>query len=332
MITVTLYVRADCHLCEQAEVELESLQEEYPHRLVLVDVDSEPDLRRAYGFDVPVLEVGPYKLHAPLNRPDMAMTLGAAIDRQDQLNKADSTAFQKAAARAQEMTGTDRLSFWIARHYLLVFNLFLLLYVGLPFLAPLFMKTGLKPAADVIQVIYRPLCHQWGFRSWYLFGEQAFYPHAAAQMQGFTSFEQATGITDANDPGRLKAREYAGNELVGYKVPLCERDVAIWGAMLFFGLLFAVVGRRIPPLHWLMWVLVGLVPVSLDGFSQLFSQLNITWLSQVLPYRESTPLLRTLTGFLFGFTTAWFGFPVVEEVMRDSRLFFIKKSARSIKD
>jgi uncharacterized membrane protein len=77
----------------------------------------------------------------------------------------------------------------------------------------------------------------------------------------------------------------------------------------------------------LVWFIIGLGPIGLDGFSQLISQLNITALQGFLPYRESTPLLRTLTGFLFGFTTAWFGYPSIEEAMADARRVFSKKFA-----
>jgi len=44
-----------------------------------------------------------------------------------------------------------------------------------------------------------------------------------------------------------------------------------------------------------------------------------------LPYRESTPFLRLLTGFLFGFGTAWFGLPYVEESMRETLGLMDKK-------
>jgi uncharacterized membrane protein len=65
----------------------------------------------------------------------------------------------------------------------------------------------------------------------------------------------------------------------------------------------------------------------LDGFSQLFSQFNFPWLAALLPYRESTPFLRVLTGALFGFSTAWFAYPYIEESMAETRQFFIKKFA-----
>ena len=59
----------------------------------------------------------------------------------------------------------------------------------------------------------------------------------------------------------------------------------------------------------------------MDGFSQLISQLPYN----LLPFRESTPFLRTLTGVLFGFSTAWFGYPYVEESMKESTQYLQRK-------
>jgi len=49
-----------------------------------------------------------------------------------------------------------------------------------------------------------------------------------------------------------------------------------------------------------------------------------------LPYRESTPLLRTITGFLFGFATAWFGYPMAEEAMRDTQQYMGMKQRKAL--
>ncbi|NOY99881.1 MAG: DUF2085 domain-containing protein [Chloroflexi bacterium] len=324
MINVTLYTREDCHLCEQVVADLESLQEKIPHRLVLVDVDSDPALYDKYGQVIPVVEVGPYRLTAPFSRQDLMMTLGAASDRRTHLEHIDDKAYQERVQRGRTITGTDRFSDWISRHYLAVINFFLLLYVGLPFLAPALMKVGATAPANVIYRVYSPLCHQLGFRSWFLFGEQPVYPRVAAGVEGYETFGRATGIDEED---LWAARAFTGNEILGYKTALCQRDVALYGAMLLFGLIFALTGRRIRPLHWALWILIGIGPIGLDGFSQLISQMRIPALLSILPYRESTPFLRTLTGFLFGFSTAWFGFPYVEESMRETRQFLIKKFA-----
>lgn len=327
MITVTLYARTECHLCDQARSDLQELQSKIPHQLVVVDIDSDKVLQDQYLLEIPVVEIGPYRLRYPFTKQDLEMTLLAAKDRKSQLEKVDDRSYQQAVERGKKLNRTDKVSFWITRHYLLVLNFLLLLYVGLPFLAPVLKENGAGPAAELIYKVYRPLCHQWSFRSWFLFGEQFYYPHAAAQIPGVLTFEKVSGITDANDPSRIQARLFEGNKTVGFKVALCERDIAIWGAILLFGLIFALSGRRIKSLHWLVWLIIGIGPIALDGVSQLISQLNFPFIQTLLPYRESTPLLRTLTGFLFGFTTAWFGFPTIEEAMADTRRLLAKKIA-----
>ena len=75
------------------------------------------------------------------------------------------------------------------------------------------------------------------------------------------------------------ARKYIGDEQVGYKVAYCERDVAIYGAILLFGVLFSLTGKRIPALPWYLWILIGIVPIGLDGFSQLVSQPPLNFFS-----------------------------------------------------
>jgi uncharacterized membrane protein len=327
MVNVTLYTRKGCKLCEEAEADLKALQDVVPHKLAVIDIDSDSSLRDTFALEIPVVEVGPYRIKAPFTRQQLQMTIGAASDRRDQLERINDKAFQANTSGAQRITRSDRFSLWIAKHYLFVFNLFLILYVGIPFTAPIFKKVGWNGPADVVYKIYSPLCHQWAFRSFFLFGEQAYYPHAAAKMASVLTFEQVSGITDQNDPARLQARLFEGNPVVGYKIAFCERDVAIWGAMALFGILYAATGRRLPKMHWIIWILIGLVPIGLDGFSQLFSQIPSTFIQSFLPYRESTPFLRVLTGFLFGFSTAWFMFPLIEETMVDTRRLLSKKFA-----
>ena len=330
MLTVTLYMRQECHLCEQAKEDLLSLQEQYPHRLVEVDIDSDETLQRKYMLEIPVVEVGPYQIKAPFDKQKLMMTLGAASDRRGQLEEIGGEGYTSRVKRGQAISGADKVLFWFSRHYLAVLNLIMLLYVGLPFLAPVLMENGLTAPARIVYTIYSPLCHQFGFRSFFLYGEQAYYPLKEAGLN-VTDFETATGIQglhNPNDTSRWQARQYVGDETVGYKIALCERDVAIYAAILFFGLLFGLTGRRIPQLHWILWILLGLGPIGLDGFSQLFSQFDWQFLASILPYRESTPFLRVLTGFLFGFCTAWFAYPNIEESMQETRQFFAKKFAQ----
>jgi uncharacterized membrane protein len=330
LLNVTLYERPECKLCDEVREQLIELQSKFPHRLAEVDIESDPELQRKYFDQIPVVEVGPYKLRAPITRQALEMTLGAASDRRGQLQEVGGQAYQDRMRKAQQVGGSDRVYVWISKHYLAVLNLAIFLYVGLPFLAPALMKLDFAAPARLLYTIYSPLCHQFAFRSFFLFGQQPYYPLREAGLTGIKTFEQISGYTDIANPfsvSRLYARQFIGDSALGYKVAICERDVAIYGAILLFGLIYALANRRLPALHWTIWLLIGLGPIGLDGFSQLFSQMDWAWLAHYLPYRESTPFLRVLTGGLFGFMTAWFAYPNIEESMRETRQYYIKKFA-----
>lgn len=325
MINVILYSRVDCHLCEQAEADLKSLQGDHPHNLVVIDVDSNPELRKAYGLEVPVVEVGPYKLKAPFDRQELGMTLGAAADRKQQLETYGGEVYQYNQAVAQRWTRSDGFSYWFARHYLAIFSLILILYAGIPFLAPVLMKIGATGPANVIYRGYGIVCHQLAYRSFFLFGEQVAYPRSAAGVPGLLTWGEASGISEDNQAQSLvQARQFVGSDLLGFKVALCQRDLAIYLSILLFIFLFSLTRRQLRSLHWLVWIILGLVPVGIDGLSQLLSQPPFNF----LPFRESTPVLRLITGGLFGFMTAWFGIPMVEETMSEANRILAAKRLR----
>ena len=58
MTVLVLLTRPECGLCETMLQELEALRAEYPlPPIQLVDVDSDPELRRRYGLKIPVLMI-----------------------------------------------------------------------------------------------------------------------------------------------------------------------------------------------------------------------------------------------------------------------------------
>jgi uncharacterized membrane protein len=320
---VTLFCQKGVAECDQVIADLKSLESQYPHQVVVIDIDSEPSLLKLYNGAVPVVEIGPYRLRNPITRTDLQVSLGAAQDRLSHYEKVDDPSFKKRQMRARTFSRSDQIAQLFTSHYMLVFNLFFLLYAGLPFVAPVLMRVGLTGPANVIYTVYSPLCHQFAFRSWFFFGEQPAYPRDLAGVPGLINFKDATGI-DATDI--LAARAFIGNEKVGYKVALCERDVAIYGSMFLFGVLFAITGRKLKSLPWYLLILVGVVPIAVDGLSQLPSLITSP-LFAFLPMRESTPFLRTLTGFLFGVSIAWYGYPFVEEAVDETRRLLKHKQA-----
>jgi uncharacterized membrane protein len=313
MITVAFYTRNGCHLCEQAQADLEALRVDYPFELRVVDIDQAGDLSGTYALEIPVVEVGPYRLKAPFTRQELQMTLMAASDRQDHIERIESS---PGISDTRGWTRADAFSYWFSRHYMAFLNLWVVFYLGLPIMAPVLMKTGFPGPADLIYRAYSFVCHQLAFRTFFLFGEQAVYPRTAAGVSGLQTLSQATGLGEGNTNDELyAARNFVGNDVVGYKIALCERDVAIYGGILIFGLLFSLFGRKWPALPWYLWIFLALGPIGLDGFSQLVSQPPFN----LIPFRESTPFLRVLTGGLFGTMTAWFGYPIVEETMGETR-------------
>jgi len=61
-LTLTVYGRSYCHLCEEMIEALRSLQDSSHFGIVVVDVDSDPMLERRYGERVPVLMHGEREL------------------------------------------------------------------------------------------------------------------------------------------------------------------------------------------------------------------------------------------------------------------------------
>ena len=52
---LTLYTRRGCPLCEDMAAHVRALLSGTPHGLTPVDVDADPALKAAYGWDVPLL-------------------------------------------------------------------------------------------------------------------------------------------------------------------------------------------------------------------------------------------------------------------------------------
>lgn len=113
-----------------------------------------------------------------------------------------------------------------------------------------------------------------------------------------------------------------GNSDLGFKVALCQRDVAIYGTIMLAGLAYSLLRDRVKirPLPVWAYIAFGIVPIGMDGGYQWITYiLSILLTSSPIPVRETTPLLRTLTGALFGLATAWLAYPHFQSIMDDFR-------------
>jgi uncharacterized membrane protein len=236
----------------------------------------------------------------------------------------------------------DKLILRFVRHWTVVVAILAGLYVGLPFIAPVAMHYGQTGVANVIYTVYGPpVCHQMAFRTWFLFGEQIAYPRELAGVQGLT-FEEvarrdpAFADVDVNTLDAMliyAAKDFRGNTQMGWKVALCERDVAIYGSIALFGLAFASLRKlkvKVPYLPFWLYLLLAIAPLGLDGFSQMFANPPFNGFGLAFyPIRESTPFLRTLTGALFGMGNAWLALPYIDDSMAETRIIIEAKLARA---
>ncbi len=278
-------------------------------------VDGNKELESRFGGILPVIIIGPYQLTYPFSEIEVEVAVLSTLDKDKHLQTGgvDSTIQPR-------FSKFESFSLWFANQYPWVITVFLLLYSFVPFLAPVLMKNGNTQAASAIYKVYSILCHQLAFRSYFVGGEQPFYPRELAQVKGYLTYEEVTGYS-AEDI--LTARNFAGNSKVGYKIALCERDLAIYLSMAIVGVFFAFRGKKIVKIPWYIWFLLAVLPIAFDGVSQL-PGLSENW-PVWMPNRESTPLLRTITGALFGAGTAWFMYPMIEESVKDTRFQLQRK-------
>jgi len=182
------------------------------------------------------------------------------------------------------------LMHWVAAHWLLMANVAIALYVGVPVLAPVLAHSGYERAANMIHLIFKPLCHQLPERSFFLYGRQIAY-----------SYQELSQMLGGLVPSR-----YQGGQGVGFKVAVCQRCVAIYLTMLVAGLSFAWARGRLKALSVKQFV-ATVLPIAIDGLGQLSGLWTSTWWS------------RVLTGGLFGLGCFWLTYPHLERGMSEVR-------------
>lgn len=193
---------------------------------------------------------------------------------------------------------TDEIVLRVSKHWLGIAIVGLFLFQALPWVAPVLMRAGFVDQAAWIYAVYAPTCHQLAYRSYFLFGEQPAY--SVAELQQHLENDHAASEV-------FFWRDVRGNAELGYKVAYCERDTAIYGAMWLCLVAYAFLRKRrlIKPLRVRWFLLVFLPPIAIDGLTQLFG------------WRESNPLLRSLTGAWFALGAMWLVLPIVDDGMRD---------------
>ena len=231
----------------------------------------------------------------------------------------------------------NRLLYWLSRHWLLVFTVLWGVYVGLPWLAPVFMKLGWTGAAGFIYLLYSTQCHQLPQRSFFLFGEKTMY--------GLAEIQAAWQATD----NPMILRQFVGNPEMGWKVAWSDRMVSMYTSILVGGLLYWPLRRRLRPLNLWGFALL-LVPMLIDGTTHMLSDVggigrgfrdNNAWLAALtgdaLPAAfyagdglgSFNSWMRLITGLLFGWAVVWMAYPYVEAMFTTAAIEIRAKFERA---
>jgi uncharacterized membrane protein len=227
---------------------------------------------------------------------------------------------QRATSRAQ------RVLLWFSRHWLAVFNVGWGIFVILPWLAPVLMRTGLRGPAQAIYLGYSFVCHQLPERSYFLFGSNVSYP-----------LVDINRVWPGNDP--LTLRQFIGDAQFGYKVAWSDRMVSLYTGLWFGSLAWAFVRRRLKPISLLTYALLVL-PMAVDGTTHLVSDLwgigrgfrdSNEWLAALTNHAlpawfyagdalgSFNSWMRLITGLLFGLSTAALLLPYLEQSLAQVR-------------
>jgi uncharacterized membrane protein len=237
-----------------------------------------------------------------------------------------STKVVTPTGRSGFAIAVDRGVCWLSRHWLLIFNVPIGLYVGLPWLAPVFMHLGWTTAGSIIYQIYATQCHQLPQRSYFLFGPKLMY--ALADIQA--------AWQPTNDAAIL--RQFIGNPDMGWKVAWSDRMVSMYTIIFIASLLFALVRTRLKPLSLRAFAFLTL-PMILDGGTHVISDLagighgfrdSNAWLAiltgHLLPATFYTgdalgsfnAWMRVMTGVLLGIGVIWLAYPHIESAWRET--------------
>lgn len=224
---------------------------------------------------------------------------------------------------------------FFCRHWLALLLTPALIFVTIPFLAPIAMHYEFTMLGRAIYWLYAPFCHQLPQRSWFLFGTKLTY-----------TLQEINQVYPYSDAWRL--RYFIGMPDMGWKVAWSDRMVSFYFMTPIFGLCYAFLRQlrlQIQPisLRLLLW---SLLPLGIDGVSRLISDTlpvaiggsfrsENRWLAlltmNALPSIYSGDdaftfnwWMRLLTGVLAAWAIAFSTFPFLDSIFQNESRNYCK--------
>ena len=171
----------------------------------------------------------------------------------------------------------------------LIFIIGIGIFDFLIFITPIMAMLGMNEITDGLYFGFSFTCHQLNSRSLCLFENQT--------IASCTEYKQKVDYAKTN---------YVIKEnKIGYKFPVCSRDIGIYFSMLLGAIVFGIINRKnlnttkIPPI---IFLILAMVPIGIDGLGQLIG----LW--------ESSNFIRLLTGFIIGIVSPFYAIPILNHL------------------
>ena len=227
-----------------------------------------------------------------------------------------------------------RATYFLMKHWLTILIAVLGIINILPFIAPLLMRLGLTGAAELIYMVYTPLCHQMAQRSFFLFGEKIMYaPHELPILLSGNFVDDM-----------LALKVFNGNESLGWKVAWSDRMVYMYGMTWLALIIYQQLRTRfqIKRINLILFVIL-LMPMAIDGLSHVVSDFqgglfegfryHNEWLANLtynlLPqsfyvgdlFGTFNSWMRLISGIGFGIGVVWLVIPIIDvSITRDIQI------------
>ncbi len=148
---IKVYSKPGCHLCEEVLRILDRITPQYDLQVEEINILEDVELYNAYKELIPVVEAGDGRLGslgrlvAPIDEAELRVYL--EIARRTPLP-------QGITLPLEHEPRMDRMATYISRHWLRLVSISLAIFVGLPWLAPIFAALGWWNLADPIYTAY----------------------------------------------------------------------------------------------------------------------------------------------------------------------------------
>jgi uncharacterized membrane protein/glutaredoxin len=304
---VTVFTKPGCHLCDDALHLIDGMTRRYDIQLTEVNILDDMAVYEEYRTLIPVVQVTDVRvgrLVAPIIEPELHsyFTMARQVIAGNRIGGGGSGGSGNSVLPPQRESVFDRIASYVGRHWLRLTCIVLAIFVGLPWLAPVFAAMGWWGLADPIYTAYTLSCHQLPERAGQVFGYQvAFCYRNTALYGGLLLFGIIYGL--ARD-GKLRSFSWL------------TKPLPWWGFVLF------------------------LLPMAMDGFTHMFGlRENFDWTmdsSFGSFYIGSQPWslnwwLRIITGLTAALGAVWFAFPRMQHAVDEAeRLRDLYKQAAAI--